>query len=457
LRSRENTSVSRVTEWRWLLEKELRELSASRSYWLLLLVIGALVGHAFMTSVTLYAEASGIGGGPSALAQGLSPLEGIVVPTLGVYDLAATLLFPFVVIRLVAADKETGALALMLQSPGSFRASIIAKGVALTIAWLAAGVAGGVALLLWRTMGGHLYAPETWTVVLGHFLRGALTIGVAAAAGALAASAASAAIIALTVTLGTWALDYVAAARGGAVATMAAYTPSAALRVFEHGELRVATLLVLLVLGAGGLAIASTWLQQGRSVSRRAMSVCVIVFATFAVSAWFATIRTSRDVSEDRRNSFPAADELALRAIDKPLRVVVYLAAEDPRLTDLERGVLAKLRRVMPSVDVVYAAGSRSGLFEKPNEHYGEVYYELGGRRAMLRSTTEPIVLETIYELAGRRPPTPISGEAYPGYPLAARATIAPWMFFVVWPLVVIAAWWLITRPRLLRLRSFGE
>ena len=123
-----------VHRTRWLLEKELRELAASRSYWLLLLVIGALVGHAFMTSVNLYAEASGVGGGPSALAQGLNPLEGIIVPTFGAYDLAATLLFPFVVIRLVASDKETGALALMLQSPAKFWVTITAKGLALTFA-----------------------------------------------------------------------------------------------------------------------------------------------------------------------------------------------------------------------------------------------------------------------------------------------------------------------------------
>ena len=58
-------------------------------------------------------------------------------------------------------------------------------------------------------MGGHLYAPETSTVLLGHLLRGVLTIGIASAAAALSASAASAAIVALTITLGTWALDYV--------------------------------------------------------------------------------------------------------------------------------------------------------------------------------------------------------------------------------------------------------
>ena len=116
------------SEWRWLLEKEFRELAASRAFWLLLIVTGALVGHAIMSASELYAEASGIGGGPSALSQGLSPLEGIVVPTLGAYDLAATLLFPFVVIRLVAVEKQSGALALMLQAPTRFGASIVGEG-----------------------------------------------------------------------------------------------------------------------------------------------------------------------------------------------------------------------------------------------------------------------------------------------------------------------------------------
>jgi ABC-2 type transport system permease protein len=444
---------SRRRTVRRLLEKELSELAASRSYWLLLLVVGALVGHAFITSVNLYAEASGIGGGPSALSQGLSPLEGIVVPTLGAYDIAATLLFPFVVIRLIANEKQTGALTLMLQAPASFYAIVAIKGVALIVAWLVAGVIGGAALLLWRSMGGHLYAPEAWTVVLGHVLRGVLTIGVSAAAAALAASAASAAIVALTITLGTWALDYVAAARGGTIAAVAAYTPSAALRVFEHGELRVATALILLALGVGGLLVAAAWLQEGERVERRAVRVAGVMAVVAALCVGFAQIRTSVDVSEDRRNSVPRADEIALRQIDEPLHVTVNLAAEDPRLTDLERGVLAKLRRTMRQVDVTYAATSRSGLFEGSNEHYGEVWYELGGKREMTRSTTEPIVLETIYRLADRTPPTPVDQTPYPGYPLAARPTFAPWIFFFVWPLCVVALWWLVRRPRIPRLQ----
>ena len=100
-----------------LLRKELRQLTASRAWWLLLLFIGPLVGHGFITAVELYAEASGIGGGPAALAQGLSPLDGILVPTFGAYDLAVTLLFPFVAIRLIAAERASGAWKLMLQGP----------------------------------------------------------------------------------------------------------------------------------------------------------------------------------------------------------------------------------------------------------------------------------------------------------------------------------------------------
>ena len=52
----------------------------TRAWWMLLLVIGALVGQAFITSVNLYAEASGIGGGAAALSQGLSDVKKVSEP-----------------------------------------------------------------------------------------------------------------------------------------------------------------------------------------------------------------------------------------------------------------------------------------------------------------------------------------------------------------------------------------
>ena len=109
---------------RELVRKEIAELAASRAFWLLLLIVGLLTGQSFITAMNAYAEASGIGGGPAALAQGLSPLDGILTPTLGAYDLAITLLFPFVAIRLVASEKSSGAVKLMLQWPEIGRAHV---------------------------------------------------------------------------------------------------------------------------------------------------------------------------------------------------------------------------------------------------------------------------------------------------------------------------------------------
>ena len=105
----------------------------------------------------------------------------------------------------------------------------------------------------------------------------------------------------------------------------------------------MSTVLVVVTLVVAGLAIATVWLREGDAVGRRIARLAVVALTTAVLCVAFNRVRVSWDVSENRRNSFPAADEAALRAIDKPLSVTVYLAAEDPRLVDLERGVLSKL------------------------------------------------------------------------------------------------------------------
>jgi len=60
----------------------------------------------------------------------------------------------------------------------------------------------------------------------------------------------------------------------------------------------------------------------------------------------------------------------------------------------------------------------------------------------MSRSTTEAIVLEELYQLAGIQPPAASSEPGYPGYPLAARPRNAGWVFYALWPLITCVAWW---------------
>lgn len=427
-----------------LFMKEWRELLVSRAYWLMLFMIGLLVGQGFITAINLYAEASGIDGTAAALSQGVSPLDGILVPTFGAYDLAATLLFPLVAIRLLAAEKESGALKLLLQFPQSLATMITVKVLVLTLGWVIGWIPGICALLLWKSYGGHIYAPETLNLILGHVLRMLISSGIAIAAAALTESAASAAIVTLGFTLGTWALEFIAAARGGWIQTVASYTPNAALRVFEQGQLRLSTVVVVAVLALAGFAIASVWLHTGRNLQRRLLGTIVVVMVAAVVVGLGAGLHASWDLSEDRRNSFSKTDEALLKQIQKPLHVTVYLAAEDPRLMDLERSILNKLKRILPRVDVEYAAGSRSGLFESAEDHYGEVWYQLGDQKMMSLSTTEPIVLEELYKLANIDLPEQRQESEYSGYPLAARPTGAAWLFYGVWPAMLGIAWFFI-------------
>jgi ABC-type transport system involved in multi-copper enzyme maturation permease subunit len=422
-----------------LLRKDLAELFTSRAFWLLLLMTGLLAGQAFIGAVHAYAEASGIQGGPAALAQGLSPLDGILTPVLGAYDLAITLLFPFVMIRLVAAEKSTDALKLMLQWPVAMRHHLLSKVATLLIAWLLALIPFGAAMALWLSYGGHIDGGELGNLLFGYTLRFLVTAGLSMAAAALMPGAANAAVVVLGFTIGTWALDFLAAGRGGWVQTLASFTPAAALRGFERGLLRLDVVLVLLVLTLLGLTIAGSWLQLGRSTRSRVWSTAGAIVLAILTVALATTIRTSFDVSENRRSSFAPAEERMLAGIDAPLTLTVFLAAEDPRMTDLEDNVLVKLRRTMPHLTVRYPLAGRSGLFEN-DDRYGEIVYHLGAKTETSRSTTEAIVLETIATLAGVAMPPP-SESTYPGYPLAKLPAGAPLVFYGLWPVAVIAAW----------------
>jgi hypothetical protein len=152
-------------------------------------------------------------------------------------------------------------------------------------------------------------------------------------------------------------------------------------------------------------------------------------------------------VSENERNSFGAHDAALLGSITTPLKIEVHLAPEDPRRFDLEQQTLSKLRRTMPDVTVQFISGTATGLFEQASEHYGEIGYDLGGKRIVGRATTTDAVLDAIYELAGITPPQE-GGAGHRGHPLAAQPVVAAPLFYVVWPLAVLSLGLLFHRRR---------
>lgn len=432
--------------WRWLLRKEWRELVSSRAWWCLLVAMGPLVGVSFISAVRTYAEASGLNGTAAGVGEAFSPLVGIWAPTFSACELAAAFLLPFVGIRLVSGDRQSGALKLELQHPLSSFSRLAAKAVVLLVGWLIALLAPVAAILLWKSYGGSIYLPELAAVGTGHVLNAGLTIALAAATASLAEHPSTAAILTLSVTVGTWIVNFIADIKGGIWEWVAGYTPTAMVADFQHGLVRSDVVLIALTLVLTGLTLAAIWMRLGVSVRRRAYES--IALAAFTAVTIFACtfITASWDTSENRMNSFSESDEQALRQIRDSLRIEVHLAPEDPRRLDLDRQAISKLRRIMPKLQVQYVSATSIGLFEQTSEHYGEILYELDGRRAMSRSTTAEGVTETIYSIAGMKPPPENDADVFRGHPLAVPPNGAAIVFYGIWPAAVLAAGIFLTR-----------
>ena len=423
--------------WRWLAAKEWRELLASRAFWVMAVVIGPLVGMSFISAVTVYGELSAAGGSGAGVGEAFSPLVGIWAPTFSACELAAAFLLPFVAIRVVSGDRQSGALRLELQHPSSPFSRVVIKAGVLLAGWVAISAAPLAAVLLWISYGGPVHVPELASVVAGHLLNAGLTIALAAAMAAISEHPSTAAILTLTITVGTWLVNFAAAVNGGWWEQLAAYTPTAMVAEFQRGLLRANVILVAIALIACGLSFAAIWLRLGdHRVRRVRRSLALAAVAGLAV-AGASFVHASWDLSENRQNSFSRADEAALATVAKPLRIEAHLAPEDPRRADLETHSLRKLRRALPRLHVDYVSATSVGLFEQAADHYGEVWYEFDDRKHMSRNTTVDGVLDAVFTVTGASAPSQPPDDVFRGHPLEARPRGAPVFFYGVWPVAV--------------------
>src|SRR5579871_4759039 len=261
----------------WLLEKEFRELLVSRSWWFLLLLMGPLVGVGFISAVRTYAEVSGLNGTSAGVGEALSPLVGVWAPTFSACELAAVFLLPFVAIRLVSQDRQSGALKLEAQHSVSPFVRLSAKAIVALLVWFIAMLVPLSAILLWKSYGGTTYAPEILALICGHTLNAGLTIALGAAAASITEHPSTAAIVTLSATVGTWIVSFFAAIHGGFWESIANNTPAAMVSDFQHGLIRLDSTLLAVVLILGGLAFAAIWVRIGMHVRRRLQESLVIV------------------------------------------------------------------------------------------------------------------------------------------------------------------------------------
>jgi ABC-type transport system involved in multi-copper enzyme maturation permease subunit len=411
----------------------------------MLLLVCPLVGYSFFQAVSLYGEASASASQSAAAATSLSPLDGILVPTFGSFYVAVTLLFPFVAIRVLGQERESGALRLLLQLPYSPSTLIIAKLAAILAAWVLVSIPALSTLAIWLSLGGHLAASETFNLLFGHLLYGLLIGAIALFAATISESSATAAIVALAVTIGSWVLDFTLAGHSGLAAWLAQISLTQTLRTFEQGLFSGGLVLGIAAVVCGLAALCSVWLPPGIPLAAKFARSLPCVLATVVVLGIATMVGKSVDVTEDRRNSFSPADQHLLATLRLPLVVKVNLVPEDPRYVDLQRSVLGKLERAMPNVSVVLAGNRRD--FADKSDDYGQIEYAYGDRSDISRSTSPREILPLLYALAGKQPPKLTQVTDYPGYPLVANADASlPW-FFGGLPLLIALAWWRSRQP----------
>ncbi len=430
------------------IQLELRSLLASRSLWILSLMTSPLVGYSYIQAISLYGEASKTALVTPQLTGGLDPFDGVIIPTYGAIYLALTLLFPFVAVQTISADRESGALRLLFQTPLRSSALLAAKAAAVQLAWLLVELPGLLVLLIWRLSGGHIFALETLCLLLGHFLYGVIVIAISLFAAAVAESASSAALLALACTLGSWVLDFAAAGGNSWLAKISGLSLTALLKPFEQGLLVWRVVGGIAVTAAGLFALTLLWWHPGRPLLLKLRGTAAVLVACAALFVPVRQVSASVDLTEDQRHSFSPGVRTALQQFRETLRITVYLAPEDPRMMDFNRSILAKLRRVLPRTEVVNPEADQPAMFrtgEDPN--YGLAIYEVGLRRAESHSTSPEEVLPLLWNLAGVPPPAADDPATYPGYPLVVNSSwAAEWIFYALWPALSFVGWLLFSR-----------
>jgi hypothetical protein len=426
--------------------QELQNVFSGRAFWTTMIVLTFLTGYSFIQAVDLYGQASKSAVGYPELARGMVPFEGIFVPTLGAFYLAATLLLPFIAIRSIALDKETGALKLLLQMPLTPAWLVTAKVIAIGIAIVVLLLAAVSFVPIWLHLGGHVHTPELFNLLMGHVLYALDIAAIAFLASSLSDSLSTAAIFALGFTLSLWVMDFAATASGGFLHRLSFYSLTGTLHQFEQGLFSLAAVLAMMFGALGLFALTATWLPTGTAIKEKLLVSSLIVLSFSVLAFASSRIRVYIDVTENRRNSFNLADEAALRGMQNPLFVWIYLSPEDSRLKEMEANVLRKLRRTVPRLEIHYEDTTGRGLFSSvPDERYGLIIYEYKGKRAESRSNSPREILPLLHELSGSTV-TPEKEPDYRGYPLVADAAGYAVWFYGILPALILFSWWGVRR-----------
>ncbi len=297
---------------------------------------------------------------------------------------------PFVAIRVVSGDRQSGALRIEHQHPLSSFARIAIKAAVLLAGWLVVSAgADDRRDPVGDRYGGACTLPE----LADRDGRSSAECRPDDRAGRRGRGRSpsipsTAAIVTLTVTVGTWLMNFAAAVNGGWWERAAAYTPTAMVAEFQRGLLRADVILVAVVLIGVGLGLAAIWLRLG---DRDRAAGCGCRSRSLAIARDRRGRRVARDgelgrVREPAQLVLAGGRSRVARRISGDLRIEAHFAPEDPRRSDLElRSPAQAAARAAATATSTTCRPPSVGLFEQTADHYGEIWYEFDGRTAMSR------------------------------------------------------------------------
>ncbi len=444
--------ISRLTRLR------LSEIFKGTSLWLILAGTSFLTGFSFLQGALLYGEASHSAVGAPGLITAINPFDGIFVPIFGAFYLVQTMILPFLVVGIFAGEKQSGAHKLNYLAPWSRREDFFSKLLTYFVVWLLVILLPLSTLIFWQASGGHIYFLEILNLVFGHFLYGLIIFSISLLSTSLTASGATAAIFVLTLTLGSWILDFVANTQSGWMNVLSSLSLTAQIRSFETGLLDLGYLVKILLLFSsfvicGLICELPTKAGKNKLVeSATVLLICALVFVAIP------TQKYSYDMTEDRRHSFDKASESALKSLSSSLDLHIGLSPDDSRFKDYNRSILRPLIRSVPHLNIEFEKISMALKSFAPGEtdSYGIITYSFAGHFDQSRSTSPEEVLQIIFKLAKMKIET-LPEAPYPGYPLEFNLSALKIFYYLIFPLIFLIIFSYIQRKKILEVIGNGK
>jgi ABC-2 type transport system permease protein len=427
-----------------LLLKEVKQLLGSRSFLAAALITCPLVGYSFIQAVSLFSEASRAALQHSELSSGMNPFEGVLVPTFGSFYLVSTLIFPFLAIRPVSTEVQSGTIKILLQIPLRFSTVMSAKVFAALVVWSVLFLPIAISLIAWASVGGHLSMPETLFLCAGHLLYALTILSLSFLLSSLAKAAATAAILVLGVTLGSWVLDFSLQTETSSVLrSLSLLSLTSILKPFEQGLVSLPVIIRSLALILFALFLSLRFIKPGVSVSAKGLSAVASFTALLLIFFVSHFVRSHWDVSESQRNSLSVTYQEQFKKMEGKLSIRVFLSPDDPRYRDLERQLFSKFRRLMPHVEIVLVNTGKTQLFGTgSSDNYGLNEYEYKGKVAKSHSTSPREILPLLQELIGVQV-TEYQAPSYRGYPAVIETNLWGIFYYLLLPVFFVLVWWM--------------